>query len=130
MTTLESSLTSIIGKFPTYMRPPYFSTNALVLQTMSDLGYHVIEADIDTQDWANDSPDAIQTSVTLFNQGLSAGGSIVLAHDVHAETASTLVPAMIAAIQAAGLKGEFLVDSMCDLMMLTGGRCSCWRVPG
>src|SRR5690348_12045946 len=99
MTQLESALVDIVGSFPTYMRPPYFSTNDAVLQTMADLGYHVIQADIDTQDWANDSPDAIQTSVELFNQDLDAGGSIVLAHDVHAETANTLVPAMIAAIQ-------------------------------
>jgi peptidoglycan/xylan/chitin deacetylase (PgdA/CDA1 family) len=106
MTELESALVDIIGKFPTYMRPPYFSTNDAVLQTLGDLGYHVIQADIDTQDWANDSPDAIQTSVELFNQGLDAGGSIVLAHDVHENTANTLVPAMIAAIQDQGLQGE------------------------
>lgn len=43
MTQLEDALSSIIGKIPTYMRPPYFSTNALVLQTVGNLGYHVIK---------------------------------------------------------------------------------------
>lgn len=43
MTQLETALNSIIGKTPTYMRPPYFSTNALALQTLGGLGYHVIK---------------------------------------------------------------------------------------
>lgn len=43
MTELETILLSMIGKVPTYMRPPYFSTNALALQTLGSLGYHVIK---------------------------------------------------------------------------------------
>lgn len=105
MNLLESALMGIIGKYPTYMRPPYFSTNALVLQTMSDLGYHVITADIDTLDWQNDSEGGISTSVQRFKDGLSAGGSIELSHDVHQWTANVLVQSMIDEVRNRGLRG-------------------------
>ncbi|KAL9104792.1 MAG: hypothetical protein Q9163_000290 [Psora crenata] len=105
MTLLEDALSEIIGKYPTYMRPPYFSTNDLVLQTMGELGYHVVQANIDTRDWANDSPEAIQNSVQLFREGLDAGGSIALSHDVHQATANTLVQAMIDEVRNRGLRG-------------------------
>lgn len=105
MDLLKSALIQILGYYPSYMRPPYFSTNDLVLQTMSELGYHVIQADIDTLDWANDSQAGIQTSVQRFTDGLNAGGSIELSHDVHQWTANVLVQAMIDEIKKRGLKG-------------------------
>ncbi|KAI9791858.1 MAG: hypothetical protein M1816_003403 [Peltula sp. TS41687] len=114
MNLLESALQQIIGYFPTYMRPPYFSTNDLVLETMAELDYHVINADIDTLDWANDSEGAIQTSVQRFKDGLNAGGSISLEHDVHQWTAQVLVQAEIDEIKRRGLRavtvGECLGD--------------------
>ncbi|KAI5464882.1 polysaccharide deacetylase family protein [Mariannaea sp. PMI_226] len=105
MTKLESALVDIIGKFPTYMRPPYLTTNSKVLKTLGDLGYHVIEDSIDTHDWENDTPDAIKTSEKLFNKALNAGGSITLCHDVYEQTADALLPHMISAIKNRGLKG-------------------------
>lgn len=108
MNLLESALQQILGYFPTYMRPPYFSTNNLVLQTMAELGYHVITADIDTLDWANDSEQAIQTSVQRFKDGLNAGGSIELSHDVHQWTAEVLVQAMIDEVKRRGLRGMII----------------------
>ncbi|KPM37025.1 hypothetical protein AK830_g9512 [Neonectria ditissima] len=115
MTRLEDALIDIIGYFPTYMRPPFFEYNAETLETLGSLGYHVIHSDIDTQDWANNTPETIQNSVDLFIEELDAGGSISLAHDVHPTTANTLVPAMIAAVQERGLRavtvGECLGDA-------------------
>lgn len=105
MNLVESALMQILGYYPTYMRPPYFSTNDLVLQTMSELGYHVIQAGIDTLDWANDSQSGIQTSVQRFVDGLNAGGSIELSHDVHQWTANVLVQAMIDEVKRRGLRG-------------------------
>ncbi len=105
MNLLESALIQILGYYPTYMRSPYFSTNGLVLQTMGELGYHVVHADIDTLDWANNSEGGIQTSVQRFRDGLNAGGSIALAHDVHQWTANVLVQAMIDEIRNRGLRG-------------------------
>ncbi|KAH8675050.1 polysaccharide deacetylase family protein [Ilyonectria robusta] len=114
MTRLESALLDILGYFPTYMRPPFFSYNDQVVQTVGSLGYHVIIADIDTLDWENDSPDAISESIRLFNADLDAGGSIALAHDVHEQTVVSLAPAMIASVRERGLRavtvGECLDD--------------------
>lgn len=106
LTLLEDALIEITGKYPTYMRPPYFSTNDLVLQTAGELGYHVVNADIDTLDWDNDSQEKIQTSVQRFKDGLSGGGSIELSHDVHQWTANVLVQAMIDEVKARGLRGK------------------------
>ena len=105
MTQLEDALMSIIGKFPTYMRPPYFAYNDQTLQTLGGLGYRAIQADIDTLDWQNNNPGSIGQSATIYANGLDSGGSISLAHDVHQTTAQSLVPAMISAIQQRGLNG-------------------------
>lgn len=87
------------------MRPPYFSTNDFVLQTLRELNFHVIHASIDTLDWQNDSEAAIGTSVQLFKNGLNQGGTIELSHDVHQWTANTLVQVMINEIKAKRLRG-------------------------
>jgi peptidoglycan/xylan/chitin deacetylase (PgdA/CDA1 family) len=113
MTQLETAFTSILGKIPTYMRPPYFATNALVLQTLGSLGYHVIQASIDTLDWENNTPATIGQSAVNFQQGLDAGGTISLEHDVYQTTVETLVPQLIAKIKAKGLTGKFRHISPC-----------------
>lgn len=50
MVKLEMAVTNIIGKFPTYMRPPYSSCSDAsgCPQDMADLGYHVSYFDLDT----------------------------------------------------------------------------------
>jgi peptidoglycan/xylan/chitin deacetylase (PgdA/CDA1 family) len=103
MTQLEEALVTILGYFPQYMRPPYFSTNAEVLQTLGGLGYHVIQADIDTLDYENDSPALIQNAYNNFVSGLDDGGSIELSHDVYQNTVETLVQEMIDQVRSQGL---------------------------
>ena len=44
------------------MRPPYIRCDGPCLQTMSDLAYHVIIWDLDTDDYNNDSPTLIENS--------------------------------------------------------------------
>lgn len=107
MTQLETALLSIIGKFPTYMRPPYFSYNSATLSTLSGLGYRVIQANIDTLDWQYNTAATTGQSATIFRNGVNGGGTISLAHDVHQTTANNLVPAMISHIQSRGLRGMF-----------------------
>lgn len=106
MTQLENALLSIIGRFPTYMRPPYFAYNDQTLQTLGSLGYKVIHSDIDTQDWQNNTPDTVSNSISIYANGLDSGGSISLAHDVHQTSATQLVAGMIQAIQQRGLNGS------------------------
>ncbi|KAL8881549.1 MAG: hypothetical protein Q9198_001267 [Flavoplaca austrocitrina] len=109
---LEDALFSIVGKYPTYFRAPFFSYNDLVLQTASERGYRVINANIDTKDYEN--LNDMQVGLRNFRDGLNAGGSIVLAHDVHEATANTLVPGMLAEIKDRGLKGVTVAECLGD----------------
>jgi len=109
MTQLEAAFLDIIGKFPTYMRPPYFSYNSEVLSIIGGLGYKVITCDVDTLDWEDES-----NAENVFQQGFDSGATITLAHDVYQLTAQNLVPYMINALRSKGLSsvpvGECLGD--------------------
>lgn len=48
MVKLEMALSNIIGKFPTYMRPPYSSCNGACETDMKALGYVISYFDLDT----------------------------------------------------------------------------------
>jgi hypothetical protein len=50
MVKLEMALSNIIGRFPTYMRPPFSSCTAAsgCPQDLADLGYHISYFDLDT----------------------------------------------------------------------------------
>jgi peptidoglycan/xylan/chitin deacetylase (PgdA/CDA1 family) len=114
MQTLETAHLALVGLAPTYMRPPYFSTNAFVLSTLAGLGYKVIQADIDTLDWQNDPAGRVQDSINIYESGQSAGGTISLNHDTLQPTAETFVPAIIQYLASKGLRsvpvGECLGD--------------------
>jgi peptidoglycan/xylan/chitin deacetylase (PgdA/CDA1 family) len=107
MTRLEDALIPIIGKVPTYMRPPYFDVSDEVLATMCDLGYNVIMASIDTKDYEHDNENAINVSYDKFLNELDAGGSIVLSHDTHYWTGQSLLERMLIEISDRGLRGMF-----------------------
>lgn len=105
MTLLEDEFVQILGYFPSYMRIPYLSANDAILSVMSELGYHVIGASIDTKDYENDDASLIWKSFEKFRLELDAGGSIVLSHDTHFYTVETLADNMLQGIKARGLKG-------------------------
>jgi peptidoglycan/xylan/chitin deacetylase (PgdA/CDA1 family) len=93
MEKLENALANIIGKKPTYMRPPYLATGGSVLSTMKTMGYRVITDDIDTGDWNNQTPQQSQQKFT--QAGASGNGHIPLMHETYASTVNTLVPWLI-----------------------------------
>ena len=107
MTLLDDAFIRLIGKTPTYMRPPFYESVGHVLPVMRDLGFHVIQSDINTWDWAWANPKEIQKSIDRFNQGIQNGRTLVLSHDVMEWTVRELVPAMIKGVQQSGRKGEF-----------------------
>ena len=116
MTQLEAAHQSILGFFPTYMRPPYFDYSAQTLNVLGGLGYHVIQCDIDTKDYENDSPSLIQNAYNNFQAGLNGGGTIELTHDVHQNTVVTLVQELITAIKAKGLTRKFINPLPCGFL--------------
>jgi peptidoglycan/xylan/chitin deacetylase (PgdA/CDA1 family) len=113
MTTLENAFVNILGFYPTYMRAPFLEHSPAVLDTLAQLGYHVIGASIDTKDYENDNVDTNWRSFEKFRGGLEAGGSVVLAHDSHRATAEILVDNMLEEIGRRGLKGEFVCLKAC-----------------
>ncbi|KAJ5990944.1 hypothetical protein N7522_011151 [Penicillium canescens] len=114
MTALEEAFLQILSFIPTYMRAPYLYMNAVVLQAMADLGYHVIGASIDTKDYENDDPGVIWRSFEKFKVELDAGGNVVLAHDSHENTVAVLVDNILEEVERRGLSpvtiGECLGD--------------------
>lgn len=111
----EQALISAIGVVPTYVRPPYLSTNAKTLGVMGNLGYHIVNLDLDTHDWAGDYEAAEQSFLDAI-QASDPGSSshLVLAHDIHEETVHEFAEFMIEEGKAAGYRfvtvGECLGD--------------------
>jgi peptidoglycan/xylan/chitin deacetylase (PgdA/CDA1 family) len=106
MTSLDAVIRPTLGVTPSYMRPPYLEVNDLVLQVMRDYDYRVISASVDTKDYENQDANAIvNTSFQLFLDQLNAGGSIVLAHDIHYWTVASLAERMLEEVRARGLRG-------------------------
>ncbi|KAF4972199.1 hypothetical protein FSARC_1181 [Fusarium sarcochroum] len=114
MSLLSNEFSNILGKYPVYMRPPYFSFSDRTLQVLGKLGYKVIIADIDTNDWLHPSIGDVGPSLESYKAGLENGGSIVLMHDVHINTVENILPQIIQATRRSGRKavtvGECLGD--------------------
>lgn len=116
----EMAFRNIFGVFPTYMRAPFLecSLRTGCIETMEDLGYHIISTNLDTKDYENDDISLIQNSKDKFYSLQSPDESshdyIVLAHDVHYQTVVTLTKYMIETSRARGYKlvtvGECLGD--------------------
>lgn len=108
MTQLETALVSIIGKYPTYMRPPYFECGGSCLSVLDSLSYHAIFTNLDTLDWANTGN--IQASKDIFSNAINPSGPgsswIVLSHDVHPTTVDSLVQHMITTINNKGYRSK------------------------
>ncbi|KAI5814797.1 hypothetical protein BZA77DRAFT_338935 [Pyronema omphalodes] len=119
MSRMEQYLINTIGKYPTYMRPPYYDCDDTCMQTMSNLGYHVINCNINTQDFNHNTPATIQTSKDIFLDTINTGspaedGWITLAHDVHYTTVHSLTQDMINIIKQNGYTATTVGDCLND----------------
>ncbi|CAG7556383.1 unnamed protein product, partial [Fusarium equiseti] len=125
MALLSNQFIHMIGKDPVYMRPPYFSFSDRTLGVLGQLGYKVIIADIDTNDWQYSAFGGAEASVDSYNYGLSQGGSIVLMHDVHQNTVENILPRIIQATRRSGKRavtvGECLGDPETNWYRGSGG---------
>ncbi|KAH6952710.1 hypothetical protein DER45DRAFT_586614 [Fusarium avenaceum] len=116
----EMAFRNIFGFFPKYMRPPYGTCSRVsgCLDYVTKLGYHVVNWNLDTKDYENDSPVKIQTSKNTFSDGVSTDAKkhsyIELSHDTHEQTAYNLTAFMIKTLKARGYRsvpaGECLGD--------------------
>ncbi|KAL8656530.1 MAG: hypothetical protein Q9210_000167 [Variospora velana] len=104
----ERAIANIIGKYPTYMRPPYSqcSQGSGCWADMKALGYHRVYFDLDTQDYLN--PNSIQNSRDIVAQILGTGGAtdyLAIQHDLVQQSVANLSPFFFDQIKAKGWKG-------------------------
>ena len=96
----EEAITSAIGSRPTLFRPPYGSVTAHQKHFIHDeLGYEIILWEVDPLDWKNPGPNVVSSRILKETHP----GSIVLAHDIHAQTIQAM-PATLTELEAKGFK--------------------------
>jgi len=103
MTLLDDALRTIIGVAPTYMRPPYGSSNARVLGVLKTLNYRSIQWDVDTNDW--DHPNDVEKSLQAYRDALKNASPetdqfIALEHEVYQKTVIPFTPEAIALVRS------------------------------
>ncbi|KAF8424849.1 hypothetical protein EV426DRAFT_70847 [Tirmania nivea] len=119
MSQLESALLSIIGRYPTYMRPPYLNCGATCLSTLNTLGYHVMITNLDTRDWQYNTPSTNWQSQQIFNNAISStsgtsGSWLVLAHSNHETSVELLTGYMIDRARSQGYRFVTVGECMDD----------------
>ncbi|KAG0738258.1 hypothetical protein G6F57_006521 [Rhizopus arrhizus] len=101
-----------IGKRPALMRPPTGAYDENTLVVLKELGYSVVNWDIDTNDWRehdfDEEKSAYEEMKDDSNQSL---GHIALEHEVYDQTVSELIPWVIDYIHSMGYK--FVTVSDC-----------------
>jgi len=96
MQATSAAIESLVGFSPPILRPPFGQTSARVRSVAAELGYAMINWDIDTMDWRYRDPDRIYN--VIMNR--VEDGSVVLLHDIHVTTADAMervIPSLIAA---------------------------------
>ncbi|KAF2120461.1 hypothetical protein BDV96DRAFT_266726 [Lophiotrema nucula] len=114
----EMAFNNIIGKFPTYMRPPYSSCTAAsgCQADLKTLGYVVSYFDLDTDDYNNVTPDKIQNAKNNFYNAVNPAATtkdfLAIAHDIHQQTAQNLTGYMLDLLVKKGFKGVTMGECM------------------
>jgi len=88
MEKVEQAMVNIFGRKPAYVRPPYLETGGQFLSVMRQMNYTVINDDIDTGDWNNQSPASSESKFT--SAGAAGQGHIPLMHETYQSTVTTL----------------------------------------
>jgi peptidoglycan/xylan/chitin deacetylase (PgdA/CDA1 family) len=120
----EMALRNVLGKIPTYMRPPYSSCTAGsgCQQDMADLGYHITNFNVDTDDYNQNTPEHIQKSKDWFKGNVTKDGAtaekgakwLSIGHDILDQTANNLTEYMLQTIQQLGYKAVTVGDCLGD----------------
>jgi peptidoglycan/xylan/chitin deacetylase (PgdA/CDA1 family) len=101
----EIAFNDILGVFPTYMRPPYGDCGSTCASTMSDLGYHVIDWNLDTLGYnLNLAASEAIWDAAVGPANVATTSFINLEHDPVQMTVDTLVDYFIASVKAKGFK--------------------------
>ena len=116
---LEQALNKVIGKRPTFFRPPYAACNSECVADVEKMGYRVVNFDLDTKDYENNTPLTIMVAKARFDQQLDKADPrtdsfIVLSHDVQEQTANVLLVHMLQKIREKGFRAVTLGECLGD----------------
>ncbi|KAM7204032.1 hypothetical protein V8F20_003730 [Naviculisporaceae sp. PSN 640] len=115
----EIAINSILGFFPTYMRPPYSICERNCQNILATLGYHTIYFDLDTAGYLNDDAKKIQTSKNIWDQAMksskpSSNSFLQIEHDIHQQVVYNLTDHILTSLFSHGYEavtvGECLGD--------------------
>ncbi|KAL2146005.1 hypothetical protein VTI28DRAFT_5662 [Corynascus sepedonium] len=115
----EIALNSILGFFPTYMRPPYSICEESCQSILTSLGYHAIYFDLDTEGYLHDDEAQIQTSKDIWDDAIdgsdpSEDSFLQIEHDIHYQTVYNLTDYILTSLLENGYRavtvGECLGD--------------------
>jgi peptidoglycan/xylan/chitin deacetylase (PgdA/CDA1 family) len=96
----EEAITNATGARPTLLRPPYGSVTTRQKRWLHDeLGYEIILWDVDPLDWKNPGPSVVTNRILKETRA----GSIVLSHDIHAQTIEAM-PQILNELEEKGFK--------------------------
>ena len=96
----EQAIVNATGVRPTLLRPPYGSITARQKHWLHDeLGYEIILWDVDPLDWKNPGPSVVTNRILKETRA----GSIVLSHDIHAQTIEAM-PQTLRELEERGFK--------------------------
>lgn len=111
----EMAIRNVIGKIPTYMRPPYSSCGVACMGTMSALGYHIVYFDLDLEDYLNVEPELLVNPERIARETLAASNPdddnyLSIMHDVHFQTVYNVTGYLLDRIVENGFRGECQYD--------------------
>lgn len=114
MVKTEKAIGNILGKYPTYMRPPYATCTGICPNVMSakSLGYVVSYYDLETDDWKDDVEQSKINFKNVMDSTPKSAGRVVLAHDTHQGTVTSLAPFMLQYLKDNGWKGVTLGECL------------------
>ncbi|KAI1122753.1 carbohydrate esterase family 4 protein [Nemania abortiva] len=113
MEKVEQAMVNIFGRKPAYVRPPYLETGGQFLSVMRQMGYSVINDDIDTGDWNNQSP--AQSEALFTRAGAGGNGHIPLMHETYQSTVTTLTNWLINWAKTNNLKIVTVAECLDDI---------------
>ncbi len=79
---VNDTVEAATGQRPVLVRPPYGATNSTVDQVTGELGMAQVLWNVDPEDWKDRDSDIVTRRVLSS----TAGGNIVLSHDIHETT--------------------------------------------
>ncbi|TLS30156.1 hypothetical protein PpBr36_03484 [Pyricularia pennisetigena] len=105
----EIAIADIIGYFPTYMRPPYSICGSMCQSLLSDLGYHVIYFDLDTEGYLHDTPEQAQIGKDIWDKAVgpadpASTSFLHIEHDLQQQTVYNLTEYFLKSIKAKGFR--------------------------